>query len=98
MLIYTVQPGDTVFRIAAQTGVSPQDIIDQNGLTAPFSLSVGQALLLLYPQELYTCLLYTSCNEETEFLAYCLFTLLVFSAMIVYHKETTSKAVSYTHL
>ena len=33
------------------------------------------------------------CNEETEFLAYCLFTLLVFSAMIVYHKETTFKEV-----
>lgn len=33
------------------------------------------------------------CNEDWEFLVYCVFTLLVFSAMIIYHKETTFKEV-----
>ena len=33
------------------------------------------------------------CTHDLEFLVYCIFTLLVFSAMIVYHKETTFKEV-----
>lgn len=33
------------------------------------------------------------CNHDMEFVVYCLFTLLVFSAMIVYHEETTFKEV-----
>ena len=33
------------------------------------------------------------CNHDMEFLVYALFTLVVFSAMIVYHEETTFKEV-----
>ena len=33
------------------------------------------------------------CSHEWEFLAYCVFTLLIFSAMIVYHQEATFKEV-----
>ena len=33
------------------------------------------------------------CNHDLEFLVYCLFTLVVFTAMIVYHNETTFKEV-----
>ncbi len=33
------------------------------------------------------------CDQDVGFLVYCVFTLLVFSAMIVYHEETTFKEV-----
>ena len=34
------------------------------------------------------------CSKDWEFAVYCLFTLVVFSAMIVYHKETSFKEVA----
>ncbi len=50
MEIYIVQPGDTVYSIAAKFSVSPERIISDNGLFSPESISVGQALLILIPE------------------------------------------------
>ena len=45
-IIYTVQPGDTLFRIAGITGVSVAQLRTLNGLTSDI-LSVGQRLILV---------------------------------------------------
>jgi LysM repeat protein len=43
---YTVQPGDTLGRIAARYEVSIEDIMIVNQLTDPHTLSVGQQLII----------------------------------------------------
>jgi murein DD-endopeptidase MepM/ murein hydrolase activator NlpD len=45
----TVQAGDTVYGIARRFGVSPSELIATNRLAAPYTLSLGQNLLV--PQE-----------------------------------------------
>ena len=46
MLIYEVKSGDTVNSIAAAYGVSSESVIYDNQLAPPYTLAVGQALLL----------------------------------------------------
>ena len=46
MQIYVVQPGDTVDIIADQTGVSAYQITQDNQITYPYELALGQALLI----------------------------------------------------
>lgn len=46
MQIYVVQPGDTVDIIADNTGVSVNQITQDNQITYPYELAVGQALLI----------------------------------------------------
>ncbi len=43
---YTVQPGDTLGAIAAELGVSLEDLMAANGLTDPDTLAVGQVLVV----------------------------------------------------
>lgn len=43
---YTVQPGDTLGAIAAELGVSVEDLMAANGLTNPDTLAVGQVLVV----------------------------------------------------
>ena len=45
-LSVTVEPGDTVYGLARRHGASPTDIIEANGLAAPYALSLGQTLLI----------------------------------------------------
>lgn len=52
--IHVVQRGDTLWSIANQYGSSPQRILTDNGLNGPGSLVVGQALLVLTPEVVYT--------------------------------------------
>ena len=46
MVIYIVQPGDTVSSIARDTGTAAELIMYINQITYPYLLAVGQALLL----------------------------------------------------
>ena len=46
MLIYIVKSGDTVNSIAENYGISSESVIYNNQLPAPYSLTIGQALLL----------------------------------------------------
>ena len=46
MTIHTVKPGDTVFKIARMHGTSPMKIVEDNGLTNPDRLTVGEELLI----------------------------------------------------
>lgn len=43
---YTVQPGDTLYKIARQHNVSVNDIMQANGLTNPNFITVGQQLTI----------------------------------------------------
>ncbi len=43
---YVVQAGEWVYSIARKFGVDPQAIIDANHLVAPYTLSVGQTLII----------------------------------------------------
>lgn len=54
MQIHVVQRGDTIRNIANRYGVSYQRILSDNGLTASDTLVVGQALLILFPETVYT--------------------------------------------
>ena len=54
MFIHIVRQGDTVWRLAQQYGVSPNRIISDNGIQNPQHLPVGQALLILIPETVYT--------------------------------------------
>ena len=46
MIIHVVRPGDSIFLIARQYGVSPQSIIADNELTQPDRLVVGQTIVV----------------------------------------------------
>lgn len=46
---YIVQRGDTLFRIAFRLDTSMQEIIDANNLTPPFTVFVGQELVIPNP-------------------------------------------------
>lgn len=54
MRIHVVQRGDTVWKIARQYGVSPKRIISDNSIINPQNLPVGQALIILIPETVYT--------------------------------------------
>lgn len=54
MEIHIVSRGETVFGIALRYGVSAERIIRDNGLSFPYMLSVGEALLILYPEVTHT--------------------------------------------
>lgn len=54
MIIHVVQPGDTVWSLARRYGTSASRIISDNGLSDPRNLPIGQSLVILIPQTLYT--------------------------------------------
>lgn len=54
MTIHIVQSGDTIYSIAAQYGVSPQRLMYDNQIEFPESLVLGQALLILIPEQIHT--------------------------------------------
>lgn len=43
---YTIQPGDTLFRIAQRYGITVQAIVDANDLSNPNNLQVGQVITI----------------------------------------------------
>ncbi|HPD89468.1 MAG TPA: glycosyl hydrolase family 18 protein [Oscillospiraceae bacterium] len=53
MLIHIVRPGETVYGIARQYGISASRILIDNGLSAPSRLVVGQALIITLPKIVY---------------------------------------------
>jgi len=53
MIIYTVQNGDTLYRIARRYGTTPQILARDNELEGS-ALSVGETLVILQPKTVYT--------------------------------------------
>ena len=54
MVIYTVRNGDTLSNIARRYGVTAQSLQDDNALSDPNALVVGQTLVIIKPQVTYT--------------------------------------------
>lgn len=54
MEIYVVQFGDDIDSIANQYGITVERLISDNGLINPYSLVVGQTLVIFYPKQVYT--------------------------------------------
>ncbi|MBQ0037454.1 MAG: LysM peptidoglycan-binding domain-containing protein [Clostridiales bacterium] len=54
MIIHVVSPGETLFSIAAQYGVSPTLLQKQNQIPDDGTLVVGQTLVVLFPQQIHT--------------------------------------------
>lgn len=54
MIIYIVQPGDTIYSIAESYNVSAERLILDNGLTNPSNLVEGQSIVIVYPRQTYT--------------------------------------------
>ena len=54
MEIHVVQPGETAYSIAQRYGISTERLAADNGLREPFALAVGQALVILHPQQVHT--------------------------------------------
>ncbi|KAF5076160.1 Spore germination protein YaaH [anaerobic digester metagenome] len=53
MIIHVVSSGDTIYSIAEQYDVSARLIMENNGITNPNLLTLGQALLILQPDVTY---------------------------------------------
>ena len=54
MEIYTVRPGDTIFSISRQYGVPESRIVNDNLLSDPTRLTVGESLIIRFPSQTYT--------------------------------------------
>ena len=54
MIIYVVQPGDTLDSIAREYGVPLTRLISQNELNEDGKITAGQTIVILYPKETYT--------------------------------------------
>lgn len=66
MQIYEVRPGDTLYAIGQRLGLAPGFLARYNGLYEPFSLAVGQSLLVLKPEQTYTVRLSDTLRKIAE--------------------------------
>lgn len=54
MDIHVVRPGETVYSISRQYRVAASRVAADNGLREPYALAVGQALVILHPEQVHT--------------------------------------------
>ncbi len=54
MIIHVVQPGDSLYRIAQENGITLPYLIQQNDLHDPTRLTPGQTIVVPQPEEIYT--------------------------------------------
>lgn len=54
MEIYIVQRGDNIFSIADKYSVSVTTLMQDNGLINPYSLVIGQAIVITFPSQTHT--------------------------------------------
>lgn len=53
MIIYVVQEGDTITLIANKFGVSEARLVNENGITNPNDLVIGQTIVITNPKDTY---------------------------------------------
>ncbi len=53
MEIYVVLPGDSIYSIAEKYGVSVEKLVKDNGLSYPYDLVIGQAIIIAYAKQSY---------------------------------------------
>ncbi|WP_186422392.1 LysM peptidoglycan-binding domain-containing protein [Lacrimispora celerecrescens] len=54
MIIHAVQPGDTIYSISEYYNIPVDRLILENGLTNPGNLAIGQTIVIVQPETLYT--------------------------------------------
>ncbi|WP_312426945.1 LysM peptidoglycan-binding domain-containing protein [Lacrimispora sp.] len=54
MIIHVVQPGDTIYSISEHYNIPADRLILENGLTNPGNLAIGQTIVIVQPETLYT--------------------------------------------
>ncbi len=54
MIIHVVQPGETIYSIAENYGISAERLIQDNELSNPNNLVIGQTIVIVYPGQTYT--------------------------------------------
>lgn len=54
MEIYVVQQGDSIYSIAERYAISPDKLVDDNGLIYPYNLVNGRALIITFPKQTHT--------------------------------------------
>ncbi len=54
MEIHVVQPGESLYSIAQAYGTTAARLAQDNELSPPYSLAVGQTIVVLYPRQVYT--------------------------------------------
>lgn len=53
MIIHVVQPGETIYTIAADYNVSVTRLAEENGIIDTENLVVGQTIVITYPEQVY---------------------------------------------
>lgn len=53
MIIHIVQPGETIYTIAAYYNVEVTRLVEENGLINPEQLVAGQTIVIAYPAQVY---------------------------------------------
>jgi spore germination protein len=48
-----VQPGETIYSIADSFGITSERLIQDNGITNPNNLVIGQTIVIVYPRQTY---------------------------------------------
>lgn len=66
MIIHVVKPGDSVWSIAQMYGVNPLQVIEENGLTDPSNLVIGQNIVIFVEDKVH----FVKLNESIYDIAY----------------------------
>jgi spore germination protein len=54
MIIHIVQPGETIYSISEYYSIPVDRLILENGITNPANLAIGQTIVIVQPETLYT--------------------------------------------
>ncbi|WP_313257650.1 LysM peptidoglycan-binding domain-containing protein, partial [Lacrimispora sp.] len=54
MIIHVVQPGETIYSISEYYKIPVERLILENGITNPDNLAIGQTIVIVQPETLYT--------------------------------------------
>lgn len=53
MIIHVVQPGETIYTIAANYNIAVTRLVEENGLPDPENLAIGQTIVITDPSQIY---------------------------------------------
>ena len=82
---------DKIFPLALNIAVAVISVMAVHELAAALGLQNKWFLCL---PSLAAAAIVPFCNEQFQFMTYCVYTLIIFSALIVCHRETTFKEVA----
>jgi spore germination protein len=66
MIIHVVQPGETIYSISEYYKIPVDRLILENGITNPNNLAIGQTIVIVQPETVYTVQLGDTLNSIAE--------------------------------